>query len=103
MLIIFVLFLILSVITYDSFKRSNNSLAIGVTRIIVLILDIGFLIGLLLYYNIRSIQVIFFSILFPLYLFMAVYGVDIPILLKIIVGILFIVWFRHIWKNKNNN
>jgi len=103
MLIIFVLFLILSLITYDSFKRSNDSLAIGVTRIIVVMLDIGFLIGLLLYYNIRSTQVIFFSILFPLYLFMAVYGVDIPILLKTIVGILFIVWFRHIWKNKNNN
>lgn len=101
MFIIFILFIILSAITYDAFKRTNDSLAIGVTRIIVVILDIGFIIGLLLYYNIRSTQVVFFSVLFPLYLFIAVYGVDIPILVRIIIGILFILWFKNIWKKTN--
>lgn len=100
MFVIVILFLTLAILTYDSFRRTNDSLAIGVVRIIVVLLDIGFLIGLLLYSKIKSVGIVLFCILLPLYLFMVVYGADIPIIVKIAIGLLFIIWFRNINKNK---
>lgn len=96
-MLIIIIFIILLLLSYNAFTQPNDSLAAGVVRVLVVLLDIGFFMGLLLYYfKIRSPEIVLFSVLFMVYLFFVLYGVDVSIFIKILFGIFFILWFRRI-------
>ena len=89
----FIIFTIMFLIflNYEAFTTSME-MDFGIFRIIAVILDIGFAIGLISYFFSLSLSTFFFFFFLPIFLFYLRFGVDIPIIFKLIAIFLYSYW-----------
>lgn len=95
-IIIALIVILLATLSYFTYT-SKNTYDFGVTKILVTILNIGFVIGLTAYLIKPRLDIIFFWACLPIVLFFVRLGADIPIFVKALIVAAMIFWFYKIY------
>lgn len=95
-IIISLLVIALSILSYFAYK-SKNTYDFGITKIIMTIVNIGFIIGLTAYIIKPRLDIIFFWSSLPIVLFFVRVGADIPIVIKSFIVAAMIFWFYSLY------
>lgn len=90
-IIIFITGVLLLVATISAFNSKNN-MDFGVTRIISGFTLLFFIFACLAYYFTQKLNAFFFVLFFPLFIFLILFGNDIPVFIRIIFIMLYFRW-----------
>ena len=89
--------LVLTYLTYESFQVTYD---FGISRILMVLLDIGFILAMISTFSSISIKHFVFWLFLPIFCFFMFFGVDIPAFIRIIFAMLYVYTGLKLYKLK---